>query len=253
MTAWVASALAASGLLLVRPPRLSVEGSSRAVLVLLALAAGLAAWLGREQLPLLLLLAGATAGGGALVRSRRRVEQADATARSVQEVCEVLAAELAAGLPPVTALAASVEVWPPLGGVAEAARLGGSVPEAFRQLAAGPGARDLRLVAAAWSVAHQSGAGLAAALDAVAATLRDREATRLLIRGELASARSTARLVAALPVLTLGMGSGMGGAPVAFLVGSRPGLMLSAAGLGLGLAGLAWIEHIAGSVDREGD
>jgi tight adherence protein B len=54
----------------------------------------------------------------------------------------------------------------------------------------------------------------------------------------------------ALPAMTLLMGSGLGGDPVGFLLATAPGWACLAAGLTLGLAGLAWIEGLAGSVER---
>ena len=88
------------------------------------------------------------------------------------------------------------------------------------------GPRDLRVVAAAWQVAHHTGDGLAATVDRVAESLRAAGATRRVVAGELASARATARLVAGLPVLALAMGSGAGGDPWGFLLGhaGRAGL-----------------------------
>lgn len=205
-------------------------------------------------LPAGVLVPAAVAGGaagGLLALRRRRAAVAAARERAdrVQEVCEVMAGDLAAGLPPGGALAAAAAVWPELGEVAATQRLGGAVPEALDHLARRPGAGDLRLVAAAWQVSHRSGAGLADALAGVAEALRDRQSLRRLVRSELASARATARLMVALPVLTLLMGSGIGGDPVGFLLAGPPGWACLAAGLALALAGLWWIEAIAGGIE----
>lgn len=202
---------------------------------------------------LALALVGVGAGAGVLFLQRRRAGRlrAQETGDQVQRFCAELSAELAAGLPVSSALDGVAARWPELGPVAAAARLGGSVPETMRDLAAGPGAGDLRLVAAAWHVAQRSGAGLALALQSVAGSLTERQRTRRLVASELASARATARLMALLPVLTLAMGSGAGGDPVAFLLSTTAGLLCLATGCLLALAGLWWIEAIASSIESE--
>ena len=191
--------------------------------------------------------AGAVLPSGAVGRlplGRRR--ESVATQAAVLEVCDLLAAELAAGRPPAAALASAGETWPPLAPVVEASRLGADVPDAMRRLADHRlGAADLLWVAGAWQVAQDSGHGLASALDRTARGLRARRRTRRLVDSELASARATARLVACLPLAVLLMGSGAGSDPWAFLLASPVGWLCLALGLGLVLLGLWWIERLA--------
>lgn len=181
---------------------------------------------------------------GVRVLARRRQVAADQAA--VLEVCDLLAADLAAGRPPEAALAAGAHRWPPLAPVVEAMRLGADVPDAMRRLAAQRrGAADLRWVAGAWQVAQHSGHGLSAALHRTADGLRARRRTRRLVDSELASARATARLVACLPLAVLLMGSGTGSDPWSFLLGTPVGWVCGALGLGLVALGLGWIERLA--------
>jgi tight adherence protein B len=185
-----------------------------------------------------LVLALAVVGGVALWRRRARARRAEQTADLMAEVCDVLAAELAAGRPAETALEEAAQAWREIR------------PVAFREVLAVPGAGRLRLLAAAWSVSHRTGGGLAAAIRRVADAVRREQATRRVVAGELASARATARLMAGLPGVALLMGSGAGGDPWAILFGTPLGLACLAAGLALGFAGLWWIELIAREVDR---
>ncbi len=254
MTGWSAVAVAAAALavaLLVRPPvRLPGAGALPQVglvgVVSLGGAAALLVLATPRLAALVLVAAGAMVAAVALWRRRRRRRAAEAVSAQVLETCELIAGELAAGRPPGDCLDRAAVAWPPLAIVAEAFRVGADVPASFRALAATlDGARDLRIVAAAWQVAHRTGEGLGAAVDRIAESLRAAAATRRVVTGELASARATARLVAGLPILALAMGSGAGGDPWGFLLGTPAGLACLAAGLAFGFAGLWWIEAIA--------
>ncbi|WP_139227727.1 type II secretion system F family protein [Nocardioides alpinus] len=210
----------------------------------LLVAAALAVWMPGPLARSLSLPTGRPRRAALHVLRRRRQVAADQAA--VLEVCDLLAAELAAGRPPGAALSAASERWPPLVAAVEAVRLGADVPEALRRLAeVRPGAADLRWVAGAWQVAQHSGHGLSAALERTSSGLRARRRTRRLVDSELASARATARLVACLPLAVLVMGSGAGSDPWAFLLATPVGWICLSAGLGLIGLGLWWIERLA--------
>lgn len=226
----------------VLPPR---QGNSAAP-VLVWCVLGAAAWVLLGRVALLAVVLAWAGRHLAAVRARRRARATTAT--GVLETCELLAADLAGGRSPAASLSAAAEVWPELRPVAEASALGGDVPAAMRQLADRPGAGELRLVAAAWAVSHRTGAGLAAALDRVASSIRADRATQRVVEGELASARATARLVAALPLLVQLLGLGNGQPPWSFLLHTSVGLACLAGGIGLGFLGLWWIERIADEV-----
>jgi tight adherence protein B len=202
------------------------------------------------RLALALIVLGGASGVAALVRRARRAHAAEKCRALVIEVCEALVGELRAGQPLVTSLEHCVEVWPAFEPVVAASRLGADVPLALRQLARTRGAEGLREIASAWQVADRSGAGLAAALSQVATTARERQATRQVVKGELASAQATARLVVVLPLASLAMSAGIGGDPWHFLLATPAGLGCLGMGALLAWAGLLWIDRIADAVSR---
>jgi tight adherence protein B len=182
------------------------------------------------------------------IRRRRRAAEAETRAEQVLALCDGLVTDLQAGQPPVTALHAAAREWPELAPVATAASLGADVPTAFRSMSAAPGATQLRVVAAAWQVAHRSGAGLAGSLAMAAARLREDRATARVVATELAAAQATARLLALLPFGVLLLGSSLGGDPVGFLLDTPPGLVCLCLGLGLAYLGVSWLARIADQV-----
>lgn len=253
MTALLAAAASSVAVWLLVPGRRALApGRRRAATPVLAVGVAVAALLlgSPRTAALAAVVVGVAGAVRALLRHRAARRERVRTSRQVLEACELVAAELAAGQPPGSALVRAARRWPGLAPAANAQAMGGDVPTALRHLARTPGAEDLRLVAAAWQVAHRSGHGLADAVGRVAIRVRAQRQTRRVVESELASARATARLVALLPVLALAMGSGAGGSPVGFLLGTPVGLACLVAGLALGLAGLWWIEAIADRVER---
>jgi tight adherence protein B len=233
-----------AGTVVLRPGRAGRLGP----LGLGAAAGGLVTLLDGRDLALGLVALGATAGVVQIWRRGRRRRALDRRRAAVVELGEVLGGELRAGQPVVRALERGEEAWPAFAAVAAAARLGADVPGALRLLAAEPGAEGLREVAAAWQVSERSGAPLASAVAQVVESARARQSTAGLVRAELASAQATARLVAALPVATLAMASGVGADPWGFLLDHPAGLTCLATGVALVLAGLWWIDRIAAGV-----
>lgn len=195
---------------------------------------------------LVVCVVGAAMAGVALLTARaRRRARADRRRGRVVAVCEALLGELRAGQPPAVALGRAARVWPELAPAVAAAELGSSVPEALRQIARSPGAGALGRIAAAWEICASTGSGLGLAVERVLDTVRQEQATARMVASELASARATARLVAALPVVVLLAADGVGAQPWAFLFGTLPGVVCLGAGLGCGWLGLWWIDRIA--------
>ena len=223
------------------------------VLVLLAvLTSALVLWSGLSphRFVLVTLLACVTFGVVRLVRRSRAARAADRRCDQVLVVCDAVASELAAGQPPLLSLDRAAAEWPDFAPVAVAGRMGADVPTALRDLATRPGAGQLRILAATWQVAHDTGSGLADAIGQAAAAIRADRRTARLVAAELAAAYATARLLAVLPRGVLLLGSGIGGDPVGFLIDSTAGLVCLALGIALSFSGLLWLERIAGRVLR---
>ncbi len=199
---------------------------------------------------LVLILLATLLGVLAVMRRRAAARAADRRSDQVLATCEAIASDLAAGQPPLLSLAQAAADWPDFAPVAVAGQLGADVPDALRELAQRPGAGQLRTLAASWYVAHDTGAGLAAAVSTAAAGIRADRRTARLVAAELASARATARVLAVLPVGVLLLGLGVGGDPIGFLTGSPVGLGCLGLGLAFSFAGVRWLDSIADRVQR---
>lgn len=169
------------------------------------------------------------------------------------ELLVAFAAELRAGQPPRAGLerasgSAARSVCPLALG---AARLGGDVPAALRRDAVDQGLPVLRLLAALWTVGEGSGAGLAESVDRLAACEASNENVRRELASELAGPKATAKVLAALPIVGLVMGAGLGGDPIGWLLTPPIGPLVLAAGIALECTGLWWTARLTSSVEKQ--
>ncbi|GAA2880987.1 hypothetical protein GCM10010517_43820 [Streptosporangium fragile] len=165
------------------------------------------------------------------------------------ELCQGLAAELAAGRTAGEALARAVQAagFPDpvaLRPLVAAARDGGDVPAALLTAAPEEGGEAFRALAACWKVSMTAGAGLSVLVERVTVSLREAEAHRHNVAAQLAGPRATARLLAGLPVLGLVMAAGLGMRPLHFLFGGPAGAGCLVLGLVLDACGLWWTHRL---------
>ena len=106
------------------------------------------------------------------------------------------------------------------------------------------------VLAAAWSVAEEAGAPLAASLRDLAAGLRDEAQLRREVRAALAGPAASARLVTTLPLLAVAFGATLGFDTVAVLVANPLGLACLAIGSALLWAGRRWNAALAARASR---
>ncbi|QFR97876.1 hypothetical protein GBW32_19875 [Streptomyces tsukubensis] len=212
--------------------------------------------LGASPLPLLLGGAAVVPVRGAL-RAREEKRLRDIRADAVITLCGVLAGEVRAGGQPGQALLIAARESGGLGdaepAVLAAARFGGDVPEMLRHASDQPGAEGLLGLAACWRVAVDRGAGLANGLERLEAVLRSDRDQRADLRAQLAGARSTAVLLAFLPVMGLALGTALGAEPLRVLLHTPAGLGCVAVGGLLEATGLWWALAIVGRAEGGGN
>ncbi|MDN3354545.1 type II secretion system protein [Actinomadura sp. DC4] len=187
---------------------------------------------------------------GALTGRRRDVAKRRA---AVIELCDGIAAELTAGRPAAVALIEAARVLPAVPGlpsVIDAAERADDVPAALTEASAAEGCEGLRLLAGCWRIGMDRGGMLASVIEGLAEALRDEQSHREEIALQLAGPRATARLLAGLPALGLGMAAVLGARPLTFLFASLPGALCLSLGLTLDATGLWWTARLARSAER---
>jgi tight adherence protein B len=222
--------------------------------MLLVILASVVAWL--VPVPVT-LAAGAVAGTVAL----RRHENAAATKRrqesaSLQAALDVLVGELRIGAHPVDAFgtAAGESRGPVAEGmraVAARARLGADVAAGLDDVA-----RRSQLsghwqrLAICWRLAQTHGLGIGTLIRAAHEDIVERERFSARVRAAMAGPRTTALVLAGLPVAGIALGQAIGAEPLAFLLRPGAGEWLLVIGVVLACAGLLWSDRITAEVTR---
>lgn len=161
------------------------------------------------------------------------------TTADVLGLVDDLATQMRAGAAPTTAWRAAVELRPHAIDSSEQPR------HALAYLASASGAPvALRALHAAWSLSEDVGAPLAEVLRTVAAGIRQDVEVEADIETALAAPRSTARLLAVLPLAGLGLGELIGAHPFAMLVHTGIGRVCAVLGLALTAAGQWWTRRL---------
>lgn len=196
------------------------------------------------------LVIGVTAGW--LIAQSRADKVRRAAADEVVLACQAVATQLRVGDIPAQALMRVAADSALLQPVAATQAIGGDVPAALRAVAGAPGCAGLLSLSRSWQLCQTTGAPLAGAATRVAEGLRSDAAAERMVAAELAAPRATGRMLAALPLLGIGLGFVGGGNPIDFLGGTLVGRICLAAAICLVCGGLVWTTLLGRMPDLEG-
>lgn len=186
-----------------------------------------------------------------LITQYQRRRSARRTRAAVAHACTVLASYLRVGQVPSAALAIAAADCEVLRDGHHAHSLGADVVHVWRQQARRAGYGGLLDLARAWQISMDTGAPMSSTLDQVAASLSaDQELVRV-VNSELATARATSKVMAALPVCGVGIGYLLGGDPARWLLADPAGWACLLSGVLLACAGVLWIEALARRASAE--
>jgi tight adherence protein B len=177
-------------------------------------------------------------------RSQRR-RRAGACRKEVAQACSMLAGQVRIGQPPLIALRSAAEDCAVLRQAVATADLGGDVIACWHAQSTHPGQSGLDDLARAWQLSVATGSGMGEALDDVAEGLAADESLALVVDSEAAGPRASGKVMAALPLIGVGLGYLIGGDPVAFLINTSAGWACLTAGAALAALGVLWMERVA--------
>jgi tight adherence protein B len=207
-------------------------------------------------LPAGLVAASAIVGVTVWIRRRRHVRAKRRTAEStaLQGALEVLVGELRVGAHPVAAFnVAATEVDGPvaesLRAVAARARLGADVSAGLRSVSAGSALpAHWERLAVCWRLAQDHGLSIAPLMQTAQRDVVERERFSARVEAGMTGARTTAVVLAGLPLLGVGLGELIGAQPLSFLLSSGAGGWLLVIGVTLVCAGMLWSDRITARV-----
>jgi tight adherence protein B len=185
-------------------------------------------------------------------RQRRRGHEASA----LQSALNVLDGELRIGAHPVAALdVAAREVDGVVGAslrkVAARARISADVAAGMRDAAAQSALPEHWYgLATCWELAQAHGLAIGTLMKTAHEDIVERERFIARVYAGMAGARATAAVLAALPVVGIGLGQLIGADPLRFLLGTPSGGWLLGVGVVFACAGLLWADRITEGVAK---
>jgi tight adherence protein B len=224
--------------------------ASLIILLVLIIAAGFSGEARGAVLAIAGLLVALTAGR--LIVSYRRRRSTLRARADVAQACTILASYLRVGQVPSAALAIAAADCDVLREGHRAHTLGGDVPGVWRQQARRRGHVGLLDLARAWQVSVETGAPMSSMLDQVASNLSADQSLMGVVNSELAAARTTSKVMAALPLCGIGLGYLLGGDPAHWLLAGPAGWACLLSGVLLACAGVLWLESLARRASPEG-
>jgi tight adherence protein B len=183
-------------------------------------------------------------------RARRRATESAA----LQGALDVLVGELRVGAHPVAAFSvAATEVDGTVAAafraVAARARLGADVAAGLHSVARTSSLpAHWERLAACWRLAQNHGLAIATLMQTAQRDIVERDRFSARVDAGMTGARTTAAILAGLPLLGVGLGQLIGAEPVSFLLSGGLGGWLLVIGVALACGGLLWSDHITSRV-----